>query len=299
MTELSFNLKETCNLKYYNPIGINILKYLYSSEIILFTTIKNNNYNLTKLLLTSIEYIEIIKNNELKILYYAIDTKNNKLIYLILNYINKNTIYMYGNGILCNVAYNGNLELCKYLIFTYDLNFQGCEDYYDYSENDEYYDYFEEDYFEDIRYYTTPLYCAVESNNYKLVKFLLKLGANPNIWSETASFCSGKLPLHAAIKSNNYKIAKLLVLYGANPNKTFISIYDDSKDDICCEPIKHSSPLNSAILKYKTKFIKLFKHYCNSITDEEYLELKKETKDPKKYFLHYTKLQFNLLKKYD
>ena len=94
-------------------------------------------------------------------------------------------------------------------------------------------------------------------------------------------------------------MAKLLVLNGANPNLSFLSSYSNHNYDIYDEPVKHYSPLHYAIRDYKIKFIKLFKHCCQSITNEEHLELKKEKQNPKKFISDYTECQYNLLDKYD
>jgi len=281
-------IKEICNLNYFNPIGLKIFEYVYSIEEI----IKTNNYSLTKLLFESKfgEPGEIfIYFDNIYILLEAINTNNNNIIYLILSYYDLHTIYENMDNILCYLIRNNNFDGCKTILSYYNVTFKDDGELNDDDYNFNY----------QINRNYTPLYCAVKSGNFKFVKLLLKLGADPNIWSNTAGDNIGKLPLHAAIKTNNYKIAKLLVLNGANPNKSFISIYDNLYDDICCEPITHYSPLNYAIRYYKIKFIKLFKHYSQSITNEEYLELKKEKQNPKKFISDYTKCQYILLGKYD
>lgn len=299
MTKLNNNLKELCDLSYYNPIGFIILNYLKKSYIdILKNTITQNNYNLTKLLLDNIDnkYLYGYYGCDILLLFNSINSNNNDIIYLLLNYIDIDTITTYENQILCELAKKGNITLIKYLILNYNLNYQGCH----------YSQIYEEEYDNELDYEQnnlrdnyTPLYYAVEYKHYKLTKFLLKLGANPNIWSDTTNDYEGKLPLHAAVEANNYKIAKLLILFGANPNKSFISIYNNLDDDICHEPIKHYSPLILAIENKQIKFVKLFKHYYNSITHQEYLELKKSFKESKYFIYNYTKSQYDLLEKYN
>lgn len=283
MTQFEENVKGICNLQYFNPIGIKIFKYVYSVDEI----IKTNNYSLAKLIFESTfgkpGDIYIYFEDGIDMLLDAINTNNNDLIYLAISYFNDYQIYKNIDDILNCLIRNNNIIACKTIISQYNISFHNYGELNDGEENDGYYN--------QIRSGFTPLYCAVESGNFKFVKYLLKLGANPNIWSDTASDNEGKLPLHAAIESNNYKMAKLLVLNGAKPNNTFVSFYD--------EPIKHFSPLHYALRDYKIKFIKLFQHYCKSLTNEEYLNLKTESNNPKKEILEYTQCQFDLLNKYD
>ncbi len=273
MAQFIDNVKEICNLKDFNPIGIKILKYVYSLEEI----IKTNNYNLSKLVFKSTfgEPGKIsIRFNDIDMLLDAINSNNNDLIYLVLSYYNLHIIYENINDILCCLIRNSNFKVCKTILYNYNITFKDNRD---------------------LDYNYTPLYCAVKSGNFKFVKLLLNLGADPNVWSNIEGYPQGKLPLHAAIKTNNYKIAKLLVLNGADPNLSE-NIIDY---DIYNEPIIHNSPLHYGIRDYKIKFIKLFKHYCKSITNDEYLELKKEKKNSINFISDYTECQYNLLWKYD
>jgi len=293
MSKFTENIKELCNLKYFNPLGIKIFKYVYSVEEI----IKTNNYPLCKLVFTSTfgEPGKIyIHFDDIDMLLDAINSNNNDLIYLVLSYYNLYIIYENMDDILCCLIRNGNFKVCKTILSNYNVTFK---------DDGELRDYDDEDYYHYLKYQTkrdyTPLYCAVKSGNFKFVKLLLKLGANPNIWSNIDEDNQGKLPLHAAIKTNNYKMAKLLVLNGANPNLSFVSSYSNYDYDIYDEFVKHYSPLHYAIRDYKIKFIKLFKHYCKSITYDEYFELKKEKQNPIKFISDYTECQYNLLGKYD
>jgi hypothetical protein len=290
MAQFIDNIKEICNLKDFNPLGIKIFKYVYSVEEI----IKTNNYPLSKVVFKSTFgepgkiYIYFDKIN---ILLDAINSNNNNLIYLVLSYYNLHIIYKNMDDILCCLIRNSNFEVCKTILYNYNITFKDNAELY-------YYNY-DEDY-DNLKYKTkinySPLYCAVTSGNFKFVKLLLKLGADPNVWSNiNGGYHQGKLPLHAAIKNNNYKIAKLLVLNGANPNLSINIIDYDIYDD----PITHYSPLHYAIRDYKIKFIKLFKYYYKSITNDEYLELKKEKKNLIKFISDYTECQYNLLDKYD
>ncbi len=292
MSKFTENIKELCNLTYFNPLGIKIFKYVYSVEEI----IKTNNYHLSKLVFESTFgkpgkiYIHF---DDIDMLLDVINSNNNDLIYLVLSYYNLHIIYENMDDILCCLIRNGNFKVCKTILSNYNVTFK---------DDGELRDYDDEDYYYNLKYQTkrdyTPLYCAVKSGNFKFVKLLLKLGADPNIWSNTdGGYPQGKLPLHAAIKANNYKMAKLLVLNGANPNLSIILF--DYDYDIYDEAIKHLSPLHYAIRDYKIKFIKLFKHYYQSITNDEYFELKKEKKNPIKFISDYTECQYNLLYKYD
>lgn len=291
MSKFTENIKELCNLQYFNPLGIKIFKYVYSVEEI----IKTNNYPLSKLVFESTfgKPGEIyIHFDDIDMLLDAINSNNNDLIYLVLSYYNLYIIYENMDDILCCLIRNGNFKVCKTILSNYNVTFKNDGELRDYDDEDYYY--------YNLKYQTkrdyTPLYCAVKSGNFKFVKLLLKLGADPNIWSNTdGGYPQGKLPLHAAIKANNYKMAKLLVLNGANPNLSII-LFDY---DIYDEAIKHLSPLHYAIRDYKIKFIKLFKHYYQSITNDEYYELKKEKKNPIKFISDYTECQYNLLDKYD
>ena len=55
------------------------------------------------------------------------------------------------------------------------------------------------------------------NNNYKLTKFLLREGANPNIWSGGYGFNDSYLPLHQAVKKNNLNllvsIVSIVIIY--------------------------------------------------------------------------------------
>lgn len=292
MSHFKENIKEICNLKHFNPIGIKIFKYIYSVDEI----IKTNNYLLSKLIFESTfgkpGELYIYFEEGIDILLDAINTNNNDLIYLTISYFNDYQIYKNIDDILSCLIKNNNFIACKTIISQYNISFHNYREL-NYGEEDDSY------YYNQIRNSFTPLYYAVESGNFKFVKYLLKLGANPNIWSGSALDSEGQLPLHAAIESNNYKIAKLLVLNGADPGNTFVSFYDDPVCNIYDEPIKHFSPLHYALRDYKIKFIKLFQYYCKSLTNEEYINLKKESKNPKKEILEYTQCQFDLLNKYD
>jgi hypothetical protein len=60
----------------------------------------------------------------------------------------------------------------------------------------------------------TALRCAVFQENIKVVKFLLKQGANPN----TVESEQGSTPLHWAAQVGNREMAKVLLEAGAEPN---------------------------------------------------------------------------------
>jgi len=60
----------------------------------------------------------------------------------------------------------------------------------------------------------TPLFFAIYQNDSKLVKILLKYGANPNVIDRNGLYT----PLSEAISSNNMEIVKLLLKHGANVN---------------------------------------------------------------------------------
>jgi ankyrin repeat protein len=255
MAKLNTKLTELCNLSYFNPIGLKIAEYTTETTTLLEYGIQENNYIICKYLLT---YIKQLTNN--LVFSYAVKKNNDVIIDLLLDHIYDYDILderdEFNNSPLNKAARNGNLSLCKFLVYN-NVDILG------YQENENL----------DKKLNNTPLYDAVNSNNYKLVKFLLKNGADPNIWSLTGYGNIGVLPLHAAIENNNYKIAKLLILYGANPIEDFILYY--LKYNIS---IKHTSPLFLAIEEKKIKFIKLFKYHCNAITHEHYLELKHKFK---------------------
>ncbi|UCG27481.1 MAG: ankyrin repeat domain-containing protein [Bacteroidales bacterium] len=60
----------------------------------------------------------------------------------------------------------------------------------------------------------TPLTFAIQENKYKMVKLLVKIGAN------VSHLCQDKSPLIYATKTNSIKIAKYLIKNGANVNDT-------------------------------------------------------------------------------
>ena len=280
-------MNKICDLSYYNPIGIIISEYLIDLKIILKDAIYHNNYNVCKTLLN---YFKELTESNSDIFLYAVQQNNDKIIKLILNYINyeKNNIILdyknsYNDTPLNFAALNGNLELCKFLIY-HNVNIQGYNEI--------------EDKYGNININSTPLYCAVNSNNYKLVKYLLKCGADPNRWSNIGFNYKGYLPLHTAIKNNNYKIAKLLILYDANPYINEVTWYSNPIYDICCETIHHNSPLFLAIKKEKIKFLKLFKHYYDVISKEELIKLKTEFINNPKDKYNYSSFKYELLNKY-
>ncbi len=255
MTKLNKNLTELCNLNYYNPIGLKIAEFTTETTTLLEYGIQENNYIICKYLLT---YIKQLSDN--LVFSYAVEKNNDGIIDLLLDHIYDANILderdEFDNSPLNKAAKNGNLSLCKFLVYN-NVDILG------YTENENL----------DKKLNNTPLYDAVISNNYKLVKFLLKNGADPNIWSSTGYGNIGHLPLHASIENNNYQIAKLLILYGADPTEEFISY--NVKYSFA---IDHISPLQLAIDEKKIKFLKLFKYYCNSITHEEYLKIRQETR---------------------
>jgi ankyrin repeat protein len=247
---MNSDLLQLCDISHYNPIGLNIGSFI-DHTILLKYAIKENNYIVCKIIL---DEIKELTNN--LIFSYAVENNNDKIIHLILDYIYDYNILdekdQFNDTPLNKAAFNGNLNLCKYLVYN-NVNILG------YKENENL----------NKKLNSTPLYSATQSNNYQLVKFLLKNGADPNIWSFTGFGNVGELPLHVAILNNNYKIAKLLILYGANPNEELNTYYPKFGVDI-----KHYSPLYIAINTNKIKFLKLFKYYCNSITHKDYLELR-------------------------
>lgn len=249
MTILNNDLKKMCNLKEFNPIGIIIANYVVDNkyDIILKYAIKDNNYNLCKLLLH-----DLTELNYPLIFSYAVEKNNNKIIQLLLDYIYNYDIFNeqdpIGNMPLNNAALNGNLELCRFLINN-NIYINGL------------------DINEKKKLNSTPLLDAVKSRNYKLIKFLLNNKANPNIWSYTGYGNYGDLPLHIAIENNDYKIAKLLILYGADPTESFILSYKYGD-------INHISPLELAKRQNKIKILKLFKSYNRALTHQEYLEIR-------------------------
>lgn len=61
-----------------------------------------------------------------------------------------------------------------------------------------------------IYYSDYPIYYAVKSGEYEIVKILLERGARANIGFES--------PLYTAVKKRNLNIVRLLLQYGADPN---------------------------------------------------------------------------------
>lgn len=76
----------------------------------------------------------------------------------------------------------------------------------------------------------TPLYISVSNNNIKMIRTLLKHGANPNKEISNSNhfkyIYSGEPPLICAIRKGYHDSAKLLIEYDANVN-TKIKTYDD------------------------------------------------------------------------
>lgn len=78
-------------------------------------------------------------------------------------------------------------------------------------------------------YDETPLYHAVENKNYKIINCLLENGANTNLQQQ-----DGDTPLHLAVVKNDYKIVKLLLLYKADPTLTTFES-GQTPLDLACE----------------------------------------------------------------
>jgi ankyrin repeat protein len=249
MIKINKDLKELCNLSYFNPIGLKIAEYTTENKILLEYGIQENNYIFCKNLLT------YLKKLDYSLLFsLAVEKNNDAIIQLLIDYIYDWNMLderdQFNNSPLNKAARNGNLSLCKFLVYN-NVDILGYKEY----ENLE------------KKLNSTPLLNAVISRNYKLIKFLLKNGANPNIWSYTGYGNYGDLPLHIAIKNNDFKIAKLLILYGADPNESFLYKCKYSS-------ITYISPLELAKQLNKIKILKLFKYYNNAISHKEYLEIR-------------------------
>ena len=145
------NITHLCDLTYYNPIGLKIAEYTINTEILLKYAIKENNYIVCKNLLNNIKEL---KSN--LIFSYAVEQNNNTIIQLLLDYIYDNNILDekddFNDTPLNKAAWNGNLELCKFLVYN-NVNIQGYNNIPDKYGN--------------TNKNSTPLYCAVKSNNYK------------------------------------------------------------------------------------------------------------------------------------
>lgn len=64
----------------------------------------------------------------------------------------------------------------------------------------------------------TPLFVAVETNNYKIAKLLIDNNANVN--QKLDDVMLGYTPLHTAIYHENYEICELLITSKANVELT-------------------------------------------------------------------------------
>ena len=60
----------------------------------------------------------------------------------------------------------------------------------------------------------TPLWAAVQNNNFEIAELLLQNGSKPNVWS--ANYNTEHSIMSMAIINNNKKIVKLLLTYGYN-----------------------------------------------------------------------------------
>lgn len=114
----------------------------------------------------------------------------------------------------------------------------------------------------------TPLYCAVESKNYRIVEFLLKKGANVN---EKRN--DGRTALHAAIETEDTNMIHILLEYEADINakddegKSSLSLaivrIDDWKSEILTMylaklHIKQISKENMRLIKCNEKLNKFY-----------------------------------------
>ena len=95
----------------------------------------------------------------------------------------------------------------------------------------------------------TPLHYAVEDNNIKIVKFLIKEGANINAIARHIR----DTPLHRAVGSNKIEVVKLLIEEGANVNIADIrgitpllyAVYNDNGTEISELLINSGANVNS------------------------------------------------------
>lgn len=105
----------------------------------------------------------------------------------------------------------------------------------------------------------TPLYVSVSNNSIKMIKALLKHGANPNKEISNSNhfkyIYSGESPLICAIRKGYHDSAKLLIEYDANVN-TKIKTYDDYGVEVYSD-----SALHYATKYERTSIVELLLEY--------------------------------------
>ena len=110
------NLIQLCDLTFFNPIGLKIAEYTTNNETLLKYAIQENNYIVCKNLLNNIKQL-----NSNLVFSYAVEKNNDTIIQLLLDYIYDYTILderdEFNNSPLNKAAKNGNLELCKFLVY--------------------------------------------------------------------------------------------------------------------------------------------------------------------------------------
>lgn len=281
MTQLIPEILNLCNLSYINPIGASIGNYIIdSNDFTLFeTSIRTCHYLACYNLLNDIKSSNkpfYIKYKHLLILAFSSD--NEQIINLILKsnihhskiidnplidskYMDKYKITAYMRPLSIS-AMNGNINLCKILINKYRCSINGK-----YKNGTQH-----------LSRGFTPLISAVYSGNHKLVKFLLKQGANPNIWTFGFSMYMKKsnrrcpiTALHIAIEQKEYKIIKLLLSYGANA----MLEYTVSTPELGVTATYMSAfELLLKIINTRIKYLKLFKIMTNCINHEQYISIR-------------------------
>jgi hypothetical protein len=260
-----YNIEE-----YANPLCIaafngniklcNYLLYEYNCNIEGYQLI-NDNYN-TYESYNYDEYYDSYVYNE-----YSNNSEYNNSEYNNSEYNNSeynNSDSEYSNNSEYNSEYNSNTEYSN--------------------DNNSYNDEFDEEYYNPG---ITPLINATYKNNFKMVKFLLKNGADPNNWgyiydlANKQNYQNPKTALHIAIEKKYYKLAKLLIYYGALPFKRFTYSIEH---EFYTENKIYESALDLVLkdIKNRIKFLKLFKYKFNNINHKQYILIRNLIRDKKK-----------------
>lgn len=122
----------------------------------------------------------------------------------------------------------------------------------------------------------TPLALACSQGHYTIVKYLLEMGASPNIRVKNET---SKTPLHLAVEGDHLPVAKLLIGHGAdvnvnqkddmtpmhyaamNGNLNMVYLLVDHKASMKAKDVRGNRPLDYAKREKKEEIIRFLEQF--------------------------------------